>query len=78
MSMADAVRVRAMRLADAEQRQEYAEREIIRLSLGNLLSFPWIAEPVAAGTLTLHGAWFSIRSGNLVILRPDGTFGAPQ
>ncbi len=78
MSMADAVRVRAMQLPDAERRQEYAEREIIRLSLGNLLSFPWIAEGVAAGTLTLHGAWFSIRSGNLVILRPDGTFSAPE
>jgi carbonic anhydrase len=78
MSMAGSVRARAVQLTDVGQRQEFAEREIIRLSLGNLLSFPWIAEPVAAGTLRLHGAWFSIRSGLLMVLRPDGSFGAPE
>ena len=37
-------------------------------------SSAWIADRVAAGTLTLHGAWFDIRSGVLALLRPGGTF----
>jgi carbonic anhydrase len=38
------------------------------------MTFPWIAERVAAGELTLHGAWFDIRIGALVTLQPDGAF----
>jgi carbonic anhydrase len=42
------------------------------------MTFPWIAEQVAAGKLALHGAWFSIRTGMLMLLQPDGTFAAPE
>jgi carbonic anhydrase len=42
---------------------EHYESELLRLSLGNLMTFPWIAEAVAAGRLTLHGFHFDIRSG---------------
>ena len=34
-------------------------------SLENLLSFPFVAEAVAQGTLALHGAWHDIGSGTL-------------
>jgi carbonic anhydrase len=66
--------VRALHCAHAGQRQGCAEREVIKVSLANLMSFPWIAEPVASGQLELHGAWFSISNGTLEILRHDGSF----
>ncbi len=73
MSMAAPARDRAMRCAP-ENRQQCCEFEVIRLSLTNLLTFPWIAERVAAGTLRLHGAWFEIRTGVLMTLEPGGSF----
>ena len=36
--------------------------ESVRLSLPNLATFPWIADAVAAGRLTLHGFRFDIRT----------------
>lgn len=44
------------------------EHAAIRLSIANLHSFPFIAERVAAGRLTLRGAWFSIADGSLHFL----------
>lgn len=41
------------------------EREAIRVSLTNLLTFPWIAERVRAGTLTLAGLHFDVETGQL-------------
>lgn len=48
----------------------YCEREVVRLSLENLTTFPWIAEPVASGRLGLHGFRFDIHTG--VLARLDG------
>ncbi len=42
--------------------------------LANLMTFPRIAERVSTGTLGLHGAWFDVHTGVLMILQPDGTF----
>jgi carbonic anhydrase len=50
------------------------EGEVVKVSLTNLMSFPWIAERVEAGKLTLHGAWFAIKTGELMVLSPDGEF----
>ncbi len=47
-----------------------AEEEVIRLSLRNLRTFPWIAERVAAGTLALHGCLFDIQEADLLFLDP--------
>jgi carbonic anhydrase len=41
------------------------EREAIRVSLANLLTFPWIAKRVTAGTLTLTGLHFNVETGTL-------------
>jgi carbonic anhydrase len=54
------------------------EQEVIRLSLANLLTFPWIAERVAAGTLHLHGAHFDVRTGVLALMDADGGFRAVE
>ncbi len=46
----------------------YCEAEVVKLSLANLMSFPWIADAVAAGTLQLQGFRFDIHSGLLTQL----------
>ena len=76
MAMANAARDRALRCESVEERQRVCEHEVIRIALANLMTFPWIADRVAAGRLRLHGAWFAIHSGQLTILRADGSFEA--
>jgi carbonic anhydrase len=41
------------------------EVAVVRLSLANLMTFPWIAEKVRAGALALAGFRFEIRTGIL-------------
>jgi carbonic anhydrase len=51
------------------------ELEAVKVSLANLRTFPWIAERESAGTLTLHGAHFSIADGQLDVLdEPEDIF----
>jgi carbonic anhydrase len=57
-----------------ETRHKACEEATVRLSLTNLLTFPWVAERVGANSLTLHGGYFDIRYGELYILQPDGSF----
>ena len=78
MSIAWPARVCAMRASSPEERQQCCEHEVIKVSLGNLMTFPWVAARVAAGKLELHGAWFDIATGVLMILQPDGSFAAPE
>ena len=49
-------------------RQTAVEREAVRLSLERLMTFPFIAERVEAGTLSLEGARFGIADGRLEVL----------
>jgi carbonic anhydrase len=74
MRIAETARVRAMRCAPVEERQQCCEHEVVQVSLANLMTFPWIAERVKAGKLELHGAWFDISTGVLMVLQPDGSF----
>ncbi len=60
--------------SDDEARQEAGEQEMVRLSLENLMTFPWIREAVEAGRLRLHGGHFGIRSGRLSMLNEAGNF----
>jgi carbonic anhydrase len=73
LRIAERVRTRVLELAPADP-QLAGEHEGIRVSLENLLTFPWIAERVADGRLRLHGAHFDIRTGVLARLQPDGMF----
>ncbi len=41
------------------------EAEVVRLSLAHLMTFPWIAEPVAEGRLALQGYLFDVHTGVL-------------
>ncbi len=58
--------------ASRADRLSLCELAVVRLSLENLLTFPWIAEAVAAGRLTLHGMQFDIHTGVLANVGPDG------
>ncbi len=44
------------------------ERECVKLSLERLMTFPFVAERVKAGELTLQGARFGIADGKLDLL----------
>ena len=52
-----------------EELMQQAEEAVVRLSLDNLRTFPWIAEREAAGTLALSGVHFGIADGILRSLR---------
>jgi carbonic anhydrase len=54
-----------------EARERACERQAILSSLENLMTFDWIREGVATGTLALHGWYFDIEHGQL--LRYDAT-----
>jgi carbonic anhydrase len=74
IDIAAPVRARAMACADPAARQLCGEQEVVRLTLGNLMTFPWIRERVVAGTMRLHGAHFGISSGELSLLGDNGVF----
>jgi carbonic anhydrase len=74
MAMAEAALEKVDQTATKGDRQKRCEEEVVKLSLENLMTFPWIAEQVANGKLRLHGAWFAIHSGVLMMLQKDGTF----
>jgi carbonic anhydrase len=67
-----------LRVAEAVQGEEAmrsaCEHETVRVSLENLMTFPWIAERVADGRLRLQGAYYQISTGVLEVLGEDGNF----
>jgi carbonic anhydrase len=75
MHIAEPAKRAALACEPAEQ-QQVCEQEAVKLSLANLMTFPWIGERTAAGRLRLQGALFDIRTGVLSILQPDGRFAA--
>ena len=73
--IAEPARQKAMAVPP-QQRHDFCEHESVRLSLQNLMTFPWIKSAVEAGGLHLHGCFFGIRSGILERLGADGNFHA--
>ena len=55
----DRVLLRCEGVSD-DARHEAGEQEMVRLSLKNLMTFPWIRGAVEAGRLRLHGGHFGI------------------
>ncbi|WP_374513771.1 carbonic anhydrase [Brevundimonas sp.] len=58
----------------AGESERLAEETVVRLSIENLRTFPWIAEREAAGQLTLSGLHFGIADGVLRALKGPGRF----
>ena len=50
---------------DERELQPHFEQRVVRLSLANLRTFPWIEEKVRSGGLSLDGYWFDIAAGTL-------------
>lgn len=46
-----------------EEQFQALEKVGVQVSLENLMSFPFVAERVKSGDLTLHGLWYDIRDG---------------
>ncbi len=72
MRIAEPARRIALRCEPGGARQECCEHETVRLSARNLMTFPWIAERVAAGRLRIRGFHFGIKSGALREIGVDG------
>ncbi|QDL93097.1 carbonic anhydrase [Paroceanicella profunda] len=51
---------------------EFYETEVVRVSLTNLMTFPWVREAVEAGRLQLAGFRFGIATGKLLRLSEGG------
>ena len=48
-----------------EEQARHCEKESLLLSLKNLKTFPWIAERVAAKTLSIHAWYFDLETGDI-------------
>jgi carbonic anhydrase len=55
-----------------EGRLTRIEAEVVRLSLANLMTFPWIADAVLTGRIALHGYLFDVHDGVLASVGRDG------
>jgi carbonic anhydrase len=73
---ADAVRLGAPEL-DAVATQKAVEQAAVVVSMGNVLSFPWVREKVEAGTIAIHGWYFDLRTGELSAFDPQEASFAP-
>lgn len=61
------------------ERQTALERISVRLSIENLRTFPCVDILESKGSLTLHGAWFDISTGELWVMDgPTGDFIRPD
>ncbi|HER26581.1 MAG TPA: carbonic anhydrase [Rhodospirillales bacterium] len=57
-----------------EEQLRHVERAAVKVSLGNLLTFPWISERIEEGRLQLHGWLFDLDVGELLAHQPDGSW----
>jgi carbonic anhydrase len=71
MQMAGDVCTRAREVANGRPFIRTCEQEAIRLSLNNLMTFPWIRDRVEKGMLTLHGWYFDLEAGELLRYEPQ-------
>lgn len=66
-------------LMTAGERQTTLERISIRNSIANLRTFPYVAQLEAEGKLSIHGAWFDIKTGELWVMNNEtGEFERPD
>ena len=78
MKIAMPAREKALEKAsDPDAAQRCCEHEAVKVSLENLLSFPWVKEAVDAGKLQTHGWYFDLETGTLFTLnKATGEFEA--
>jgi carbonic anhydrase len=75
IDLLEPARQRTAQVLDHAVRHIEMERDAVRLSLERLMTFPFVAERVRAGALSLYGARFAIAGGQLEVLDPtSGNF----
>ena len=62
------------RVQNVDDQKAALEHEAVLTSLRNLLSFPFVADAVSTGMLTLHGTWLDIGTGQLHTHTTDNGF----
>ncbi len=55
---------------DATDRRNALEKQAVLVSLENLMTFPFVADAVTGGKLSLHGLWTDIGEGSLEYFDP--------
>lgn len=78
MKIAAPARERALAMAkgDMTLAQSLVEKEGLKTSLSNLLTFPWIKSRVDIGEVAIHALYFDLATGTLSRLHYDGEFRA--
>lgn len=74
MSTAEPARqatLKALPDATAEEQARYCEMESIKISLQNMMTFECVEQQVAAGKLGLHGWYFDIAKGTILVYQPE-------
>ena len=61
---------RVQTIADEAERTRALEKEAVLVSLENLMSFPFVAQAVDDGMLSLHGVWLDIGEGGVEQYHP--------
>ena len=75
MTIAENARARAVAAhLPPDEAQTLCEHEAVKVSLENLLTFPWVKEAVDAGKLKLHGWYFDLGTATLYTLNDSGKF----
>jgi carbonic anhydrase len=57
-----------------EDAQRCCEQEAVRISLKNLMTFPWVRDAVNAGKLQIHGWYFDLETATLHVLDKTDKF----
>ena len=65
-----AARLEPRRPDDGDAYLRQLERAAVELSLSNLLTFPFVRRRVETGRLALHGAYFGVATGRLLVRDP--------
>jgi carbonic anhydrase len=71
MSILDSARLRVLASHQTRphaDKQRALEREGVKTSIKNLRTFPFVSELEDKGRLSLHGAYFDITTGDLLVL----------
>jgi len=58
-------------IKDESKRRQAFEKEAVKVSLENLMTFPFVADAVKAGDLSIHGLWNDIGEGGLEAYTPE-------
>jgi carbonic anhydrase len=76
MRIAKPARERALALAKGDMKlaQTLVEKEGLKVSLANLLTFPWIKSRVDIGEIAIHALYFDLETVTLYRLHYDGEF----